>query len=186
MRTCVLLIAACSAPAKPAATTPPLPSPAIAKACASAEHRQLDFWIGDWDVTIRARQSPASETWGEAKGRQRIEAILGGCAIAEHFTADGPQTPWAGKSYSSWQPAAGKWRQTWVDDQGSYLALTGGVESGVMTLYGEPRTTQDGKSFQMRMVFLDVTPRSLRWEWQRSEDSWQTSVVMMRIDYVRR
>jgi hypothetical protein len=183
MRTWLFLLAACSAPAKPGPTTPPAPA---AKACASAEHRQFEFWVGDWDVTVRARQSPTSETWGEAKGRQRIESILGGCAIAEHFSAEGPQTPWAGKSYSSWQPAAGKWRQTWVDDQGGYIALTGGVEAGVMTLYGEPRPTPDGKQLQMRMVFLDVTPRWLRWEWQRSEDGWQTSVVMMRIDYVRR
>ena len=37
----------------------------------------------------------------------------------------------------------------------------------------------------MRMVFLDVTPGSLRWEWQRSEDGWKTSIVMIRIDYTR-
>jgi hypothetical protein len=182
-----LVLAGCSAPAsKPAAppATPPTP-PAIKPACASAEHRQFDFWIGDWDVTIRARKSPTSEEWGEAKGSQHIEAILGGCTISENFSADGPQEPWAGKSYSSWQPQLGKWRQTWVDDGGSYLAFTGGVEAGVMTLYGEPRTVKD-VSFQMRMVFKNVTADSLLWEWQRSTDDWKTNTVMMAIDYKRR
>lgn len=28
---------------------------------------------------------------------------------------------------------AARSRQTWVDDQGSYIALTGGLEHGVMT-----------------------------------------------------
>jgi hypothetical protein len=184
-----LLLSSCSAPApsppvKPAAVVEPT-SAVVKPACASPEHRQFDFWIGDWDVAIRARKSPTSDEWGEAKGRQRIEAILGGCAISENFSADGPKEPWAGKSYSSWQPQLGKWRQTWVDDGGSFLAFTGGVEDGVMTLYGEPRTVKD-VSFQMRMVFKNVTADSLLWEWQRSADEWKTATVMMSIDYKRR
>ena len=107
-RFAILLVACSSPPTKPA-TTPAAPS----TACTSPEHRQLDFWIGDWDVRIRARAAPDKDVWGEAKGTQHVESILGGCAIAEHFTADGPPTPWAGKSYSMWQPKLGKWRQSW-------------------------------------------------------------------------
>ena len=117
-------------------------------------------------------------------GLLQIEAILGGCAISENFTADGPGVPWAGKSYSVWQPALAKWRQTWVDDQGGYLAFTGGVEDGVMALYGEPRQ-KDGKEIRMRMVFLDVTPTSMRWEWQRTVDGGATWEPQMVIDYAR-
>lgn len=171
------LLAGC---ARAPAPVPPTPS----KVCATAEHRQFDFWIGEWDVAIHLRTKPTDETWQDARGHQKIEAILGGCAISETFTADGPGEPWAGRSYSSWQAPLGKWRQTWVDDQGSYLALTGGLESGVMTLYGEPRE-HEGKTIQMRMVFLDVQPTSLRWEWQRTDDAWQTSATMMKIDYRR-
>jgi hypothetical protein len=178
-RIALVAVCACSQP-KP---VKPVATPAIVAACNTAEHRQLDFWIGDWDVEIRARNAP-DKPWGEAKGTQRIESLLGGCVIAEHFTAEGPAAPWAGKSYSMWQPKLGKWRQTWVDDAGNFLALTGGVEAGVMTLYGEPRTV-DGKTIQMRMVFLNVTPTSLHWEWQRTDDSWATNVAMMAIDYVR-
>jgi uncharacterized protein DUF1579 len=167
-----MLSLSCAAAAQP-------PAQPRSATCASPEHRQLDFWIGDWDVTVKTQGK-------EAKGRQHVEAILGGCAIAESFTAEGPQQPWAGRSYSSWQPALGKWRQTWVDDSGGYLAFTGGLEQGTMALYGEPRTGQDGKAFQMRMVFLDVTPDALRWEWQRSYDEWKTRTVMMAIDYRRR
>jgi hypothetical protein len=178
MRRFFILLAACSRP-QPVA---PVPAPR-SQACQTAEHRQLDFWLGDWDVAIHTRQSPTGPM-GEAKGRQHVEAVLGGCAVAETFSAAGPGPAWAGRSYSSWQPVAGKWRQTWVDDQGSYLAFTGGIENGAMTLYGEPREG-NGTPFQMRMVFLDVTPTSIRWEWQRSEDRWKSVTVMMRIDYTR-
>jgi hypothetical protein len=155
------------------------PSPA----CAAPEHRQLDFWLGTWDLVVKAPAAPG-EPWAEAPGVQRIERILGGCAIAEHFSADGPGAPWAGASYSVWVAPLGKWRQTWVDDQGSYLAFTGGVEDGVMRLYGEPRD-KDGQRIQMRMTFEDVTADALRWEWQRQVDggAWEAQMV---IDYRRR
>jgi hypothetical protein len=160
-----------------------VPAPA-ATACDSPEHRQLDFWIGDWDVVIRSRKAPGSDEWSEQKGTQRIEAILGGCAISESFAAVGAPAPWAGRSYSMWQPALGKWRQTWVDDQGSYLAFTGGLEGGTMALYGEP-TEKQGKKVRMRMVFLDVRPGSMRWEWQKTTDE-KTWTAMMVIQYRRK
>lgn len=177
-------VCACSSSHTAATPARPVTAPS-STACDTPEHRQFDFWIGDWDVHLRARSSPTSDAWGEANGTQHVEAILGGCAIAEHFTAEGPQQPWAGKSYSVWQPKLGKWRQTWVDDSGNYLALAGGLEAGLMTLYGEPREV-DGKTIQMRMVFSDVKSDSLHWEWQRTDDGWATHTLMIAIDYARR
>jgi hypothetical protein len=186
---CVIVsVAGCTPPPQIPRPTPvetPLASPAKpSPACATPEHRQLDFWVGDWDVTVHARATPDGP-WGDAKGRQHVESILGGCAIAEAFSADGPGTPWNGLSYSSWQAPLGKWRQTWVDDSGGYLAFTGALEAGVVTLVGESRVQGD-KTIQMRMVFSEITPRSLHWEWQRTDDDWKTSTAMMKIDYVRR
>jgi hypothetical protein len=187
-----LSLAACGGapPAAPAAAGEPREvaeaepvASALSPACASPEHRQLDFWLGTWDLVVKAPAAPG-EPWAEAPGVQRIERILGGCAIAEHFTADGPGAPWAGASYSVWVAPLGTWRQTWVDDQGSYLAFTGGVEDGVMRLYGEPRD-KDGQRIQMRMTFEDVTADALRWEWQRQVDggAWEAQMV---IEYRRR
>jgi hypothetical protein len=190
MRTALVLALALSAsgcagaPAGAPAPPPPPPAGSASPACASPEHRQLDFWIGDWDLVVRDRKAPDVDAWQEARATQHVEAAYGGCVIAERFAADGPGTPWAGASYSAWQPALGTWHQTWVDDQGSYLAFTGGLEAGVMTLYGEP-STKDGKQVQMRMVFLDVTADALRWEWQRSVDGGAWSPAMI-IEYRRR
>jgi hypothetical protein len=174
-----LLVGACggAAPvARAPATTP-------SAACATPEHRAFDFWVGAWDVKVLTRKQPA-DPWVAAKGTQHVESILGGCVISESFTAEGPATPWAGKSYSMWQPALGTWRQTWVDDQGSYLVFTGGVEHGVMTLYGEP-FEKAGKRVEMRMVFGNVTRDAMTWEWQRKNDAgaWDAQMV---IEYTRR
>jgi hypothetical protein len=189
MRTFLVVGAACASAcagagpsAAPVATRPPPAGPS----CTEAERRQLDFWVGRWDVVLHHRRAPDSEVWDDARGTQHIEAVLGGCAIAESFAADGPGTPWAGRSLSSWQPALGKWRQAWVDDQGGYLAFEGGLEDGAMTLYGEPRTLPDGTVVRMRMRWLDVRTDSLRWEWQRTVDAGATWRPMLKIDYQRR
>jgi hypothetical protein len=169
-----------------AAPVPPTPVAEPVAACAAPEFRQLDFWIGDWDIVVHARKAPDSEAWADAPGRQHIERVLGGCAISETFSATGPGPAWAGRSYSSWQPKLGKWRQTWVDDSGGYLLFEGGVEAGTMALYGEPRNLPDGTLVQMRMIWLDVSADALRWEWQRTSDAGKSWRAMMTIDYKRR
>jgi hypothetical protein len=180
-----LALAACAHPRAPA--PPAAAGAAPAAACAAPEFRQLDFWVGDWDVVVKARQAPDSDAWAEAPGTQHIEKILGGCAIAEHFSASGPGPAWAGASYSMWQPQLGKWRQTWVDDQGSFLEFEGGVDAaGTMALYGPPRAQKDGTLVQMRMIWLDVGKDALRWEWQRSVDAGKSWSPMMIIAYRRR
>ena len=166
----------------PAPATPPTTS----KACASPEHRQLDFWIGDWDVTIRARASLDSEAWAEARGENHIASILSGCVIEETFRAEGPQTPWAGRSVSQRVASDGKWHQTWVDDQGSYMTFVGEKVGAEMVLTGVPRPMPDGVTQQMRMVFFEISQSRLKWRWEGTRDGGHTWVTAMTIDYVRR
>src|SRR5262245_52646055 len=91
--------------------------------CSSAEARQLDFWIGDWDCT-----------WGEnGVGSNSIRAILDGCVIEEHFDAN-PTADFRGQSVSTYNAMLGRWEQTWVDNAGDYWALTGGMEDGRLIL----------------------------------------------------
>jgi hypothetical protein len=64
---------------------------------------KLDFWLGEWDVFV-----------GDQKvGTNRIEKILSGCAVMEHWTAaSGSQ----GKSLFYYTPATGEWTQVWVTE----------------------------------------------------------------------
>jgi hypothetical protein len=169
----------------PPATTTAAPTPAPGAPCGEPERRQLDFWIGDWDVAVRSRKDPSSDVWGEARGTNTVRSIFGGCAVEESFHADGPGAPWAGRSFSTYVPAASTWRQTWVDDSGSYLAFKGGPEDGGFALYGEPRETA-GKRTQMRMVFREITRDSFLWTWERGTDPATGWTPMMTIRYVRR
>ena len=66
-----------SAPSTPVTVVAPASPPA--PPCSAPEHKQFDFWIGDWDGdTTTPGAAPG-------KSRNRIERILGGCVIWENF-----------------------------------------------------------------------------------------------------
>ena len=117
-----LLSLAVTDPAVAQSTAAPNPPP---PACAAAEHRQFDFWIGDWEV-----RDPQGTEWGVKTGLEAqfrdgaTGAILGECAdtqIGLKYAADlnkGTATAaeaWMNgyaSSFTSWsyaQDAFNKW-----------------------------------------------------------------------------
>ncbi len=141
--------------------------------CSSPEFRQFDFWLGEWDLT-----------WKDGgKGTNTIARELGGCVIVENFTT-ADSVPFVGRSVSTFSLEAGEWRQTWVDNQGSYLDFAGGLVGDSMILGREAR--RNDTTFLQRMVFYNIAPDSLDWSWQRSDDRGATWRPMWDIHYTRR
>jgi hypothetical protein len=129
---------------------------------------------------------PGKEEWSDAIGSNHVVSVLNGCAVQENFTATGGTNgaTWSGKSHSTWVASEKRWRQTWVDDSGSYLAFTGGMQAGEMVLVGEPRPNgANGKV--MRMVFGEIGPSHIAWRWEASTDGEKTWRPMMTIEYTR-
>ena len=58
--------------------TPPA-APTVSP-CDSENHRQFDFWIGEWEVSSN----------GQPAGTNSIQSILGGCALQENWRGAGP------------------------------------------------------------------------------------------------
>jgi len=63
-----------------AADKPPPP-------CADPASHQLDFWVGSWDLVVRARADTTTNQWSEARGTNHIRRTFGGCVIEESFRA---------------------------------------------------------------------------------------------------
>jgi hypothetical protein len=154
--------------------TAPAPKP-----CSSPENSQFDFWLGDWDASWPAAAGSPAGT-----GTNRIEKILDGCVVEEHFAAAGP-SPLVGRSHSVFVPKAGRWKQTWVDNQGGYLDFTGGMQGSEMILAREAKGP-DGKLRLQRMVFLNIAKESFDWRWEVSADGGATWNLVWPIHYVRR
>ncbi|HEV8190872.1 MAG TPA: hypothetical protein VGP82_05240 [Ktedonobacterales bacterium] len=141
-----------------------------------AEARQFDFWLGEWDLT-----------WEGGSGTNCITRIFDGQVIQERFAAhrDDPNVPpLQGLSVSVFDSALGKWRQTWVDNNGSYMDFVGGFSDGKMALYMD--RTMNGKASTYCMVFYNIAGNSLDWDWERSEDGGQSWQLQWRIHYRRR
>jgi hypothetical protein len=86
--------------------------------------RGFDFWLGTWDVF-----SPD----GRRVGTNRIEALLEGRVLQEHWQGNGGIT---GTSLNARDATTGRWHQTWVDSSGSVLLLDGEPRHGGMVLEG--------------------------------------------------
>jgi hypothetical protein len=144
---------------------------AVTNPCAQPESSQFDFWVGDWDLEWPAGQGGTSAD-KPGRGRNTITRILGGCVIQESFVS--PSNDFHGLSHSVYNPNTKKWNQTWVDDQGSYIALDGQFADGKMELRTAPRTGPQGKTVINRMVFFNITKDSFDWSWQSSLDGGTT------------
>lgn len=157
--------------------TPP-PASVASDPCDAPEYRQMDFWTGEWDLS-----------WQAADGTTRTgtnvisKTPFGNCVITEDF--DGaPGNTLKGRSVSTYSRPHGKWRQTWVDNQGSYFSLHGGLQEDGRFILEMDRLNDRGP--YSRMVFEEIKPDSLTWRWQgktEAESDWADRWV---INYRRR
>src|SRR5918994_2590537 len=85
-----------------------------------APERQLDFWVGEWDVY---------DPDGKHVGRSRIELTTGGRVILESWTGDGGLV---GSSMNFYDSEDGCWHQVWVDARGGVLRFDGSYADGAL------------------------------------------------------
>jgi hypothetical protein len=139
--------------------------------CTAAEHRQFDFWIGEWDVM----------TGGQTAGRNRISADLKGCVIVEQWTA---KSGGRGSSLNFYDRTTRTWHQAWIDEQGGALLLKGGLREGRMVLQSEPLPDAKGVPTVQRITW---TPDKdgLRQHWESSSDGGKTWTSVFDGRYVK-
>lgn len=112
------------------------------KSCRSAEYRQFDFFVGDWDAYDAGKPSGI-------RARNRVDLILGGCVVREDY--DG-RNGLHGQSFSLYDAARRRWHQSWVTNRGELLLLDGGMRDGRMVLTGTHRAA-DGTSALIRGIW---------------------------------
>ncbi len=133
--------------------------------CADAEHRQFDFWIGEWEVF---------DPDGVKQGTNRIESILGGCALYESWTGE---TGSVGHSLNTYDGRTGRWHQTWVDSNGLLLQLHGGLEDGAMVLAGAG-IDREGDPIRHRISWTPLEDGRVRQHWEVARNGeWQDVFV---------
>jgi hypothetical protein len=120
----------------------------------------FDFWLGTWEVHSRE---------GVFLGRNRVEAILAGTVIQEHWEG---ATGGRGTSLNAFVPEKEVWRQTWVDDQGNFLDLEGGLTGTRMILCGISSSTAGPLS--ERIAWTPLADGRVLQLWEQSLDAGAT------------
>lgn len=151
----------------------PAPNP-----CAAPEQKQFDFWVGEWDLTW-----PGQKGGESGHGINSIKRILDGCVVQESFS--GLQDHLRGTSVSTFDSRAGKWKQTWVDNEGGYLDFVGEMKDGQLILQREA-IGKDGARFLQQMVWKNISANEFDWSWEASRDGGKTWQVQWPIHYKRK
>lgn len=136
-------------------------------ACAAPEHRQFDFWLGEWEVR---------DPEGRLVGRNHITTLFDGCALHEEWRGESGHR---GTSLNAWSPQRGAWHQTWIDSSGMLLLLDGGLRDGAMVLEGSaPLPDRPERVLRHRITWarIDGDPDRVRQHWETSvdADAWET------------
>jgi len=153
-----------------AQTAPPAKPPP----CAATEHRQFDFWLGQWEV-----RDPS----GKIVGHNRIDAAHGGCALIERWTSIAGVT---GTSVNIYDRDRRRWHQTWVDSGGGLLQLDGSRVDTAMVLTGEAFDADaPNQSSRQRVTWTPLTGGRVRQLWESSSDGGKTWTVAFDGLYVR-
>ena len=132
--------------------------------CDAAEHKQFDFWLGDWNVHAAD---------GKLAGTNRIEREYGGCVLHERYKTE---RNYSGESLNTYDATRRVWHQTWVDTAGLLLVLEGGLRDGRMTLQGQTRDSK-GAVTKHRITWSPNPDGSVRqhWESTNAKGKWETA-----------
>ena len=102
--------------------------------CCTENHRQFDFWLGEWEVM---------NSEGNKVGENSISKMEGDCILVEKWQgAQGLN----GTSHNYYDPSDKSWNQLWLDNRGGILKLKGALESGQMVMRSALAEDTEGNS----------------------------------------
>jgi tetratricopeptide (TPR) repeat protein len=140
----------------------------------SPEARQLDFWLGDWDVTVG----------GVRAGQSRVEKILNDCVVLENWTG---ASGYVGKSFNLYDRQKKRWQQTWVDGLGGVTEYFGEWKDGALRYEAKGIVPAGEKDpADQTMVFFKRDDGRVRQLIQQTRDGGKTWSVVFDGFYAKR
>lgn len=127
-------------------------------------YKQLDFWIGEWDVYAKN---------GQKLGENSIGLRDGAYIIDESWTGSGGGT---GRSINYYDKADAVWKQVWVSGGGGVLEMSGNFKDGAMRFTGVNKRA-DGTKADHRTVLTPLDNGNVHQHIEESTDGETWSVV---------
>lgn len=150
---------------------PETPTPGCQPGGESETTRELDFWLGSWEVEAEN---------GQSLGTSRVTTDLSGCLVEERF-----ETPegYSAVSFAYWDFWEGVWYRTYIDSEGERVELSGASDGPGLLLSGtEAGPGHSGRQLQLRVRLEAEDQDIVRQTWETSRDAgerWKEAVVLV-------
>jgi tetratricopeptide (TPR) repeat protein len=140
-------------------------------------NHDFDFWIGDWNC-YRTGTKVLS-------GYSHVEAMAGGCAILENYTATQAYT---GKSFNFYDTISRKWEQDWIGSGGAsdrQRYNNGEYKNGMMHFTYETMNA-NGTKTTGTFIFYNISKDSVRQYQDVTDDTGKIISVTYDLTYLRK
>jgi hypothetical protein len=139
---------------------------------ANPQYRQLDFWVGEWDVFS-----------GKQKvGESSVQLILKDCVVFENWRDLQGGT---GKSFNKYNSVTHQWEQFWVADNGATNYFKGSLVDGEMRYVFET-PTRSGGTLVRHLTFSKLPDGRVRQLSEASTDAGKTWITEYDFAYAKR
>ena len=143
-------------------------------ACSTGVSRQLDYWVGDWNVT-----SPGEDYHGVSK----VDVSMDQCLITENWNNGKGHT---GRDLFAYSPDNKTWYGMFVDNEGRVHIFTDGkVDDGSAIFHG-PSRSETGGTVLNRVTIRRISPTKVERTWEKSNDNGATWNTVFQGEYTRR
>lgn len=137
---------------------------------ANPNSRQLDFWIGHWNVNYPGAIAPSTST---------VSLDLDSCLVVETWIGGKNH---AGKNFFAYSPDDESWHGMFADNEGRVHVFEGKVQPGTAEFKG-PSRSPDGQFIVNRIRIVQVAPHKIEQTWDKSTDKGATWTTVFSGEY---
>lgn len=142
-------------------------------ACSTGESRQLDYWVGNWNVT-----SPGSDY----KGVSKVAISMDKCLFTENWDNGKGHI---GKNLFAYSPDDKTWYGMFADNEGRVHIFTDGKVNGGAAVFHGPSRSETGATVLNRITIRKVSPAKVERTWEKSNDNGATWNTVFQGEYTR-
>jgi hypothetical protein len=143
--------------------------------CCTEKYKEFDFWVGSWNVYTMD---------GKLAGLNTVEKEQGNCVLRESWVSS--QSKMTGTSLNFFDAKQGKWRQTWIDNQGTVLELAGSLQQGKMVLVSDLATNDNGDNVLNKITWTPNDDGTVIQRWETSTNYGETWKIVFEGVYKKR
>lgn len=159
-------------------------APAMPPMGKPAEMSKLDFFHGEWNVTMEFKATPDAAEWTKAGGHAVVEPILDGVANRMTYTGEIMGMPFNGYDTTTYNREYQRYESVWLDSMGAkFSVFRGDFEDGKLVMKGTDK--QMGVEYHAKMTTEVRSEDEIYWVMYMSTDEGATWEEGMRMTYTR-